>query len=377
MRKSTLGQGVMFFATVVFVFQLAGLGYVHAQDDQETIDDSEEFWGEPPISNVYDERLGTRSTDLDHQIDTAGYQNSSDLRTNNLTTEDPTVRSQAAWQDVMGQMRDGAQTAAVQVYDSNQDKEYRLIRTNDGVNVANDGNRFMVQEAVRNGDNIEYRTVAPSEQALNLNDQGLQIRALMVKPGQDMSTGTWSGQWEADGVKEVNVLANWGRTDTSNTFSVLPPVEQRPMKVTSVEVVPLPDTRTFQERMTSEFRDAVNPDPYHKLDKAIEDVGNTLRRNMIVVEGVDPNNPAGGRTVITGQTNVQGGSDIRMYTPQNGLQLYDPNSGQLSAPRQPAAQEPPLQLPTFTVVGQDGKPVTNPDVFPHSRTKITMDNGQE
>jgi hypothetical protein len=178
-----------------------------------------------PITHVYDDRLATRPTpdnEFDQQIDTQAYQKNSEQRTANLLQEVPTVRPQEGWQDTMNQMKQGNETMAVQVYDSNQGKEYQLTRTKDGITAASDGDKFMIQEVIRNGDNnIQYKTIAPGSEEINLNSEGLKIRALMAKPGEDASKAQWSQQWEAGGLNEVNVLANWGRADTSNTFTEL------------------------------------------------------------------------------------------------------------------------------------------------------------
>ncbi|MDD2751824.1 MAG: hypothetical protein PHN59_01665 [Candidatus Omnitrophica bacterium] len=391
MESKTRGQWLVIgiISAIFVICSFAFTGYLYAQEagteTSEAEDDydfwnDESLWSQEPISDVFDERLNERSDDWDHQIDITAYAGSQAELSTQRAAEDASVLGQQEYTGTMERFKSGDTMASIQVFDPALGKEYQLTRQTSNATYGA-GDTWSTEEIVRDADgNVQDRIAIPvGGEGPNLHAEGLTVNVAFIKPGQTAAEAEWGQSYKDVTIGEINRLASDGRTDTSNAFGVYadPEPGHEPLQVTSVRVQPLPDTRTVQEKMSQEFMDAVNPDPYHGVNKAIDDVGNILRDNMIVVEGVDPNNPGAGRTVITGQTNAQGGSDIRTYTPQGGLQFYDPSSGQLSKPTPLDLNTPqaepiqPLQLKVYDANGNLTEP--SEAIF-DGRNRVRFDN---
>ncbi|MDD5653120.1 MAG: hypothetical protein PHT31_03030 [Candidatus Omnitrophica bacterium] len=203
--------------------------------DDEYYDDydfwnDESFWSDQePISDVFDERLNERSSDLDHQIDTAAFADSQAQLSTERAAEDATLMGQQGYTGTMDRFKSGDTMAAIQVFDPGTGKEYQLTRQTANATYG-EGDTWSTEEIVRDTEgNVQNRIAIPTGgEGPNIHAEGLTVNVAFLKPGQNMADAEWGAGYKDVTIGEVNRLASDGRTDTSNAFGIIKPPEPEP-----------------------------------------------------------------------------------------------------------------------------------------------------
>jgi len=254
MKRATKGQwlvvGIISVLFVIFGFILTENSYAqdyNVADLAPTVDpgvgaddadyEDYDFWADEslwsdysePISDVFDERLNERSSDLDHQIDTTAFADSQATLSTQRAAEDASLLGQQAYTGTMERFKSGDTMAAIQVFDPATGKEYQLNRVTSNATYGA-GDAWSTEEIVRDTDgNVQNRIAVPAGgEGPNLHAEGLTVNVAFLKPGQTMADAEWGTGYNDVTIGEVNRLASDGRADTSNAFGIIKPPEPEP-----------------------------------------------------------------------------------------------------------------------------------------------------